>query len=110
VQVVQSTTSTRRHIPEDGILHSHRHENLKSSFLYVHPNSRLLYGLLSGRLPRGFIIKILYEFLALHLGYTPAQRNLVDACTDPDSPLYAIFKLTSDWGHKEFCLVGYNAG
>jgi hypothetical protein len=22
--------STRRHIPEDGILHSHRHENLKS--------------------------------------------------------------------------------
>jgi hypothetical protein len=27
---VQSTRSTRRHIPEDGILHSHRHENLKS--------------------------------------------------------------------------------
>jgi hypothetical protein len=24
------TTSTRRHIPEDGILHSHRRENLKS--------------------------------------------------------------------------------
>jgi hypothetical protein len=27
---VQSTTSTRRHTPEDGILHSHRRENLKS--------------------------------------------------------------------------------
>jgi hypothetical protein len=27
---VQSTTSTRRHNPEDGILHSHRRENLKS--------------------------------------------------------------------------------
>jgi hypothetical protein len=24
------TSSTRRHIPEDGILHSHRRENLKS--------------------------------------------------------------------------------
>jgi hypothetical protein len=24
------TRSTQRHIPEDGILHSHRHENLKS--------------------------------------------------------------------------------
>jgi hypothetical protein len=30
---VQSTTSTRRHTPEDGILHSHRHENLKSYIL-----------------------------------------------------------------------------
>jgi hypothetical protein len=27
---VESTTSTRRHTPEDGILHSHRRENLKS--------------------------------------------------------------------------------
>jgi hypothetical protein len=27
---VQSTTSTQRHTPEDGILHSHRRENLKS--------------------------------------------------------------------------------
>jgi hypothetical protein len=27
---VQSTTSTRHHTPEDGILHSHRRENLKS--------------------------------------------------------------------------------
>jgi hypothetical protein len=27
---VQFTRSTRRHIPEDGILHSHRRENLKS--------------------------------------------------------------------------------
>jgi hypothetical protein len=27
--VAQSTTSTRRHTPEDGILHSHRRENLK---------------------------------------------------------------------------------
>jgi hypothetical protein len=24
------TTTTRRHIPEDGILHSHRHQNFKS--------------------------------------------------------------------------------
>jgi hypothetical protein len=28
--ILQSTTSTRRHTPEDGILHSHRRENLKS--------------------------------------------------------------------------------
>jgi hypothetical protein len=28
--LVQFTRSTRRHIPEDGILHSHRRENLKS--------------------------------------------------------------------------------
>jgi hypothetical protein len=28
---VQSTTSTRHHTPEDGILHRHRRENLKSS-------------------------------------------------------------------------------
>jgi hypothetical protein len=27
------TRSTRRHIPENGILHSHRRENLKSSYL-----------------------------------------------------------------------------
>jgi hypothetical protein len=27
---VQFTRSTRRHIPEDGIVHSHRRENLKS--------------------------------------------------------------------------------
>jgi hypothetical protein len=30
----QSTTSTRRHTPEDGILHSHRRENLKS-YVYI---------------------------------------------------------------------------
>jgi hypothetical protein len=30
---VQSTTSTRRHTPEDDILHSHRRENLKSYIL-----------------------------------------------------------------------------
>jgi hypothetical protein len=29
------TRSTRRHIPEDGILHSHRHENLKSYILFL---------------------------------------------------------------------------
>jgi hypothetical protein len=28
-----SKISTRRHIPEDGILHSHRRENLKSYIL-----------------------------------------------------------------------------
>jgi hypothetical protein len=28
--------STRRHIPEDGILHSHRRENLKSYFVWVY--------------------------------------------------------------------------
>jgi hypothetical protein len=33
---VQSTTSTRRHTPEDGILHSHRRENLKSYKLYLY--------------------------------------------------------------------------
>jgi phospholipid N-methyltransferase len=27
------TTATRRHIPEEGILHSHRRENLKSYIL-----------------------------------------------------------------------------
>jgi hypothetical protein len=32
---VQSTTSTRRHTPEDGILHSHRRENLRS-YLITH--------------------------------------------------------------------------
>jgi hypothetical protein len=34
------TRATRRHIPEDGILHSHRSENLKSYiiFRYVKPN------------------------------------------------------------------------
>jgi hypothetical protein len=37
---VQSTRSTRRHIPEDGILQSHRRENLKS---YIH-DSKLLLG------------------------------------------------------------------
>jgi hypothetical protein len=31
------TRSTRRHIPEDGILYSHRRENLKSYMdLYIH--------------------------------------------------------------------------
>jgi hypothetical protein len=30
---VQSTTSTRRHTPEDGILYSHRRENLKTYIL-----------------------------------------------------------------------------
>jgi hypothetical protein len=28
------TRSTRRHIPEDDILHSHRHENLKSYIFF----------------------------------------------------------------------------
>jgi hypothetical protein len=32
---VQSTTSTRRHTPEGGILHSHRRENLKSYNFYL---------------------------------------------------------------------------
>jgi hypothetical protein len=32
---VQSTRSTRRHIPEDGFLHSHRRENLKSYKMYI---------------------------------------------------------------------------
>jgi hypothetical protein len=32
---VQSTTSTRRHTPEDGILHSHRRENLKSYSFFL---------------------------------------------------------------------------
>jgi hypothetical protein len=32
--LVQSTTSTRRHTPEDGILQSHRRENLKS-YIYL---------------------------------------------------------------------------
>jgi hypothetical protein len=31
------TKSTRRHIPEDGILHTHRRENLKS---YINKNRR----------------------------------------------------------------------
>jgi hypothetical protein len=30
---IQSTISTQRHTPEDGILHSHRRENLKSYIL-----------------------------------------------------------------------------
>jgi hypothetical protein len=30
------TKSTRRHIPEDGILHSHRRENLKNYILYLY--------------------------------------------------------------------------
>jgi hypothetical protein len=29
------TRATRRNIPEDAILHSHRHENLKSFLMYV---------------------------------------------------------------------------
>jgi hypothetical protein len=29
VDIVETGVSTRRHIPEDGILHSHRRENLK---------------------------------------------------------------------------------
>jgi hypothetical protein len=32
---VQSTTSTLRHTPEDGIFHSHRRENLKSYKQYI---------------------------------------------------------------------------
>jgi hypothetical protein len=35
---IQSTTSTRLHTPEDGILHSHRRENLKS---YIYPIVRI---------------------------------------------------------------------
>jgi hypothetical protein len=33
------TRATRRNIPEDGILHSHRHENLKS---YIDSNGQYL--------------------------------------------------------------------
>jgi hypothetical protein len=29
------TTATRRNIPEDAILHSHRRENLKSDIMYI---------------------------------------------------------------------------
>jgi hypothetical protein len=32
---LRNTRSTRRHIPEDGILHSHRCENFKSYRLYI---------------------------------------------------------------------------
>jgi hypothetical protein len=32
---VQFTRSTRRHFPEDGILHSHRSENLKFYKVYI---------------------------------------------------------------------------
>jgi hypothetical protein len=35
------TTSTRRHIPEDGILHSHRRENLKSYIILISSNNVL---------------------------------------------------------------------
>jgi hypothetical protein len=35
------TRSTRRHIPEDGILHTHRRENLKSYTTYAVPQPHL---------------------------------------------------------------------
>jgi hypothetical protein len=34
--------STQRHIPEDGILHSHRRENLKSHVRYLCPTSAII--------------------------------------------------------------------
>jgi hypothetical protein len=43
------TRSTRRHIPEDGILHSHRRENFRSYILLLvfhamkHVNSKTVY-------------------------------------------------------------------
>jgi hypothetical protein len=40
---VQSTTSTRRHTPEDGILHSHRHGNLKSYNKNLVPGHNLFF-------------------------------------------------------------------
>jgi hypothetical protein len=39
---VQSTRSTRRHIPEDDILHSHRRENLKSYTIMISFGSQLV--------------------------------------------------------------------
>jgi hypothetical protein len=36
------TRATRRNIPEDTILHSHRHENLKSYIVSVVPSSPIL--------------------------------------------------------------------
>jgi hypothetical protein len=49
---VQSTTSTRRHTLEDGILHSHRRENLKSyknPQLYLHFSQHHIYELSCGQ-------------------------------------------------------------
>jgi hypothetical protein len=37
------TGSAQRHIPEDGILHSHRHENLKSYTIFFSINHMDLY-------------------------------------------------------------------
>jgi hypothetical protein len=36
MQTSVPTRATRRNIPEDTILHSHRRENLKSYYLYFH--------------------------------------------------------------------------
>jgi hypothetical protein len=36
------TRTTRRHIPEDGIFHSHRRQNLKSYILLLFVSYRLL--------------------------------------------------------------------
>jgi hypothetical protein len=38
-ETLAHTRSTRRHIPEDAILHSHRRENLKSYIVCVVPKS-----------------------------------------------------------------------
>jgi hypothetical protein len=59
---VQSTTSTRRHTPEDGILHSHRRENLKShlNFGWLSADYKVLYTRRQeSSYPRKEIIKII---------------------------------------------------
>jgi hypothetical protein len=53
---VQLVWCTRRHIPEHGILHSHRCENLKSYILILSTHQRL-------GLPSGFPTNISYAFL-----------------------------------------------
>jgi hypothetical protein len=52
---------TRRHIPEGGILHSHRRVNLKSHILILFTHLRL--GHPTGLFPFGFPTNILYSFL-----------------------------------------------
>jgi hypothetical protein len=42
------TRSTRRHIPEDGILHSHRRENLKSYMFILNIYNKTQYTYLLG--------------------------------------------------------------
>jgi hypothetical protein len=55
--------STRRHIPEDGILHSHRRENLKS------------YNILNNFLG-GLHLTVLFQINGLHL-FAYKQPNIV---------------------------------